>query len=317
MSEHRYRAAEQSLWAETGVTPVERFVQLPRIGIMLRVQEAGDGPPVVFIHGASNSGTSWSGLAAALPDFRCLMIDRPGCGMSEPHGRRFNEVAELTSFGEQLVLDVFDALELGRAFLVGTSFGGNVVLWATAAHGERVEGLVCLGWPLGAPVESTPLAMRIASIPGLGIALCRLPVTRGIVRAILKQVGLRDAFNNGKISEAFIDAYRSLLNDTETMTNELRQGPPIMTAIKGFNESVLIPDEALASIQVPTSFLWGTHDPMGGEFIARAFTAKVPNSTLEMIHGGHAVWVDDPRHVAASMRRFFNAATSGATSPSG
>jgi 2-hydroxy-6-oxonona-2,4-dienedioate hydrolase/4,5:9,10-diseco-3-hydroxy-5,9,17-trioxoandrosta-1(10),2-diene-4-oate hydrolase len=264
---------------------------------------------VVFVHGASNSGTSWAGLAALLPDFRCVMIDRPGCGLSEPHGRRFEDVADLTRFGEQLVLDVLDALQLDRAFLVGTSFGGNVVLWATAAHGERVAGLVCLGWPVGAPVESTPLAMRIASIPGLGVALSRLPATRGAVRAILKQVGLRDAFDNGKISEAFVDAYRSLLNDTDTMTNELRQGPPIVTPIKGFNESVLVPDETLASIRVPTCFLWGTNDPMGGELIARRFAAKLPNATLEMIPGGHAVWVDDPQRVAASIRRFCHQAS--------
>ena len=48
----------------------------------LRVQELGDGPPILFIHGANTSGTSWATLAAKLPSFRCLLLDRPGTGLS-------------------------------------------------------------------------------------------------------------------------------------------------------------------------------------------------------------------------------------------
>lgn len=306
MNEQRYRAAEQRVWSEVGVEPRQHFVPLQRIGTTLRVQEVGDGPPVVFVHGASNSGTSWSSLVAQLPEFRCLLIDRPGCGLSEPHGRRFGNVAELRTFAEELVLDVFDALELDRPFLVGTSFGGNVVLHAAAAHPDRIRELVCLGWSVGAPIEYTPMSMRMASVPGLGSLMFRLPATKGVVRAILKQVGLRDAFANGMVSDAFLECFRSLLNDTDTMANELKQGPPIVRPIKGFDDAVLIPDDVLASIDVPTYFLWGTNDPMGGEAVARPFAAKVPQSTLELIPGGHAVWVDNPMRVAASLSSFFN-----------
>ena len=305
MDEGRYRAAEQRLWAEVGVAPRERFIRLRRIGTTLRVQEVGDGPPVVFVHGASNSGTSWSTLVSELPGFRCVLLDRPGCGLSEAHGRRFRDVAELMSFGWDLVVDVFDALELERAFLVGTSFGGNVVLRATAARPDRIRRLACLGWSVGAPVEYTPFSMRVATVPFVGALMFRLPATKGMVTAILKQVGLRDAFENGMVSDAFLECFRSLLNDTDTMANELRQGPPIVTPIKGFNDTILIPDEVLASISVPTLFLWGTNDPMGGGAVARPFAAKVPGSTLELIPGGHAVWVDDPEHVAASLSTFF------------
>ena len=283
------------------------MIQLPRVGTRLRVQEVGDGPPIVFVHGASNSGTSWAGLVAEMPEFRCLLIDRPGCGLSERHGRRFRDVADLTRFAEELVLDVLEQLELERPALLGTSFGGNVVLRAAAALGERIERLVALGWSMGAPIAHTPFSMRLASIPGLGPLLFRLPVSRGMVKRVLKQVGLEDAFDNGVITDEFVDCFRSLLNDTDTMANELDQGPPVITPIKGFNDSVLIPDDVLASIQVPTYFLWGTNDPMGGEAIARAFTAKVPGSTLEMMPGGHAVWVDDPKRVAARVAAFLRA----------
>ena len=203
-----------------------------------------------------------------MPEFRCLLIDRPGCGFSESHGRRFRDAADLAGFAEELVLDVFDGLELDRTVPLGTSFGGNLVLRASTTVGDRIDKLAALGWPVGAPIEHTPVSMRMASIPGIG------------------------------------SLFRSLLNHTDTMANELKQGPPIITPINGFNDSILIPDEVLASIAVPTYFLWGTNDPMGGEAIARPFAAKVPGSTLEMMPGGHAVWVDDPKRVAGSLAAF-------------
>lgn len=292
------------MWDEAGVTPRESFIDLSKTGTKLRIQETGDGPPIVFVHGASNSSTSWCGLAAALPDYRCVMIDRPGCGLSEFHGRRFDDVAELTRFSEELVADIFDALGLEEAHLLGTSYGGNVVLRAAAAMPDRISKLVCLGWSVGAPVAYTPMSMRMANIPGLGGLMFKLPAPKPMIKAILKQVGLKDALANGKVSDAFLTAFQSLINDTDTMANELRQGPPLMTPIKGFNDSILIPDDALARVTPRTLFLWGTNDPMGGETIAAPFAAKLPNATLEMFPGGHAIWVDDADGVAAKLRAF-------------
>lgn len=292
------------MWAQAGVTPEERMIQLPRIGSRLRVQEVGSGPPVMFIHGASNSGTSWSNLAAHMPSHRCLLIDRPGCGLSPSHGRRFTDAAELARFAEDLVLDVLDALELDQASLVATSYGGHLALRAAAIHGDRIEKLMTLGWSVGAPIAYTPVSMRMGSIPGVGALMFRLPASKGMVRAVLKQVGLKDAFANGKVTDEFLAWFRSLLNDTDTMVNELRQGPPIITPLKGLNDSVLIPDDELARIRVPTSMLWGASDPMGGEAVARAFAAKVPGAALEVMPGGHAVWVDDPAYVARAITTF-------------
>ena len=77
MNEGRYREAENALWAAVGVTPIERFVDLPRAGLRVRCQEVGDGPPVLFVHGANTSGLSWATLAAKLVAFRCILVDRP------------------------------------------------------------------------------------------------------------------------------------------------------------------------------------------------------------------------------------------------
>ncbi|MEM7139983.1 MAG: alpha/beta hydrolase [Actinomycetota bacterium] len=79
----RYAEAERALSASVGVDPIERRVQL-RDGGRVRVQEYGEGPPLLFIHGGSIAGASWAHLVARLGDQRCIVIDRPGCGLSDP-----------------------------------------------------------------------------------------------------------------------------------------------------------------------------------------------------------------------------------------
>jgi len=58
MDEQRYRRAELALWEAVGAQPAERRVRLERTSALVRIQEVGEGEPVVFVHGASNGGTS-------------------------------------------------------------------------------------------------------------------------------------------------------------------------------------------------------------------------------------------------------------------
>ena len=78
MNEARYREAEQRMWDSVGVAPAEHVLALERTGLTVRVQEAGNGPTLLFVHGASNSGVSWAQLVARLPEYRCVVLDRPG-----------------------------------------------------------------------------------------------------------------------------------------------------------------------------------------------------------------------------------------------
>ena len=59
-NESKFRAAEERLWESEGLKPMEHFVRLPRIATRVRIQEVGDGDPVLFIHGGPNSGSTWA-----------------------------------------------------------------------------------------------------------------------------------------------------------------------------------------------------------------------------------------------------------------
>ena len=305
MNEVRFREAERRLWESVEVRPIEQRVHLGRIGVTIRVQEVGQGPTIVFVHGASNSGSSWASLVARLDGFRCVMLDRPGCGLSDPLAAALDDVERLGAFAETLVVDVLDALRLDRAHVVATSFGGYIALRTAAAHPDRIGRMVELGWTVGAPVARLPVIMRLAGIRVVGRLLAAVPPNERAVRAMFRHIGLRQALEAGRISQEVLDCYLALLRDTDTMRNELRAGPRLIRPLRGMDDRVLLPLSLLAKIDTPVHFLWGEEDPFGGADIARQFVNHVPNAELELMPGaGHAVWIDDPDRAATATRRF-------------
>ena len=105
-----------------------------------------------------------------------------------------------------------------------------------------------------------------------------------------------------------VDTYLALLRDTNTMRNELEASAYVMS-LRGLNPEVRLASSLLGTIQAPVHFLWGEEDPFGGEAIARALAAQIPNATLEMVPaGGHAVWIDDLDLASEVARAFLGGA---------
>ena len=305
MNEAKFREAERRLWESVGVTPTEQRVHLERTGATVRIQEVGQGIPIVLLHGASNSGSSWATLVSRLEGFRCLMVDKPGAGLSDPFPKTF-ELESLRSFADTYVPDILDSLGLDSAHVVSTSYGGYTALRSAAAYPDRIDRIVEFGWTTGAPTLKMPLIMRLATIPAFGKVMTSMPAPESAVRSMFKQIGLREALAEGRVSKEMIGWYRSQLNDTDAMRNELAAGPRLIT-MKGFDERIYFTDEFLASIETPIYFLWGDKDPFGDAEIARAFVAKIPNAELELLpNTGHAVWIDDPDKAAEVARSFLS-----------
>lgn len=304
----RYRQSEKQLWDSVGLRPLERRVRL-HTGEMVRVQETGSGPPVLLVHGAANAGTSWMSLMAKLPDFRCIALDRPGCGLSDPIvGGPLRDIDAIESYADGLLTDVLDALELPSAAVLATSYGGYFAVRGAAANPTRVDRIVEYSWLLGAPMDKVAMSMRLSALPGMRAMTAKMPITRTMVKALLRQIGLKRALETGAFTDEMIDWFLSVQRDTETMANDLRSSPKIVTPVRGLNERILHTDELLARVKMPTLFLWGDEDPNGGEYVARQFAARLPNAQLEVIpRAGHAPWIDELDFCADRTRAFLTA----------
>lgn len=305
--ERRYREAERRLWGSLGVEPEERRVRLAHAGVEVRVQAMGapEGEPVVFLHGASTSGSSWADLVAALPDIRCHVVDRPGTGLSDPLPRPVGGAPELAALADHLLPDLLDGLGLASASVVATSFGGYFALRGALAAPDRVRRLVLFGWTTGAPLGRMPLAMRLGATPGIGALLARLPVNDRAVRSMLRGIGLRQAIDAGRVSSEAIAAYAALINHTRTMANELAASRAFLSPIHGLDPALVLSRAERGAIATPILFLWGDGDSFGGPAIARDFVEPFPDARLEIVAGaGHAVWMDDVGLAASRVRSF-------------
>jgi len=294
------------------LAPTEHWVELPGLGTVVRVLEVGqDGPPALFLHGASSGATGWAPLAARLASrHRCLLVDRPGCGLSpaSPEALRFGSGSGrrradafdgFAALADELAVSVLDGLGVERAAVVATSLGGYLGLRAAAAHPDRVERLVCLGWPVGAPGEQVPLMMRLASIGWLGRVGAQLPVSARQVRRMLKAM----AIGADALGPAGVGWFQELLRRTPTVGNELAAVPSVL-GLRGQRPEALLADTVLRRVQAPTLFVWGTDDPFGGTAAAEAFAPRVPGARLSLVGTGHAPWIDAPQLVALTVASF-------------
>lgn len=302
MDHDRYRHAERRLFDHVDIEPTEQRLHLQRNEVQVRILEAGGGPPIVFVHGVTNSGTSWATLMQRLDRFRCIALDRPGCGLSDPLPTTLDGDG-LPAHADTLLVDVLDALDLPSAHVVSTSMGGYFALRAAAAHPDRVDRVVQLGWTLGAPTPPLPAIMRLASLPGVGRMMAAMPVGERAVRSMFRQIGLGQALDAGRIPQQVIDCYVALLRHTDTRRNEFTMSGG--TSFPDLIRQAELPDELLAQIEAPTLFLWGEHDPFGPPEIARRFVARIPDARLQIaLGGGHAVWLDDLDQAATAIRTF-------------
>ena len=120
----RYRSAERPVWSHYGLEPTERFVEFESPAVRLRIQEVGSGEPIVFAHGGLWPAVALAPLVRELAGYRCILLDRPGCGLSSPVDWRKHE---LRTVAPKLMGGVADALGLERTHVIGHSIGG---VWA-------------------------------------------------------------------------------------------------------------------------------------------------------------------------------------------
>lgn len=113
-------------------------------GLRIRYLEAGEGPPLVHLHGAGGLRiTSAHDLLSCA--FRVIAFEMPGFGSIE--NQRSQSIQDLAATMAAGV----EALGLSRFSLVGTSFGGTVACWIAVRRPDLVSALV-----LDAPAAIRP-----------------------------------------------------------------------------------------------------------------------------------------------------------------
>lgn len=303
MNEQRYRDAERAYWSHHGLDPDERFVFARHTGTRVRVQEVGDGEPILFVHGGPNAGTTWAPLVEHLTGFRSLIVDRPGTGLSDPWPVRHDS---LEAFAARFVADVLDGLGIERAHVVASSFGGHIALRSAAATPERFRRMVQMACPALSPGEILPRFMSLITNPLLRTIIGRLPPNRRAGRSILRQLGHGASLDAGRIDPAFEAWSMALQRHTTTHRNDFA----MIASVVRHRARLELDDAILGAVRVPTRFLWGADDTFGDLDVAARLAATMPEADVVPIpEAGHLPWIDAPLGLAKETTKFLDVAS--------
>lgn len=132
----------------------------------LHLAEAGEGPAILLIHGAITTSHDWlSGPFARLAELgHVIAVDRPGHGRSRRGRFEGSPHAQAKAIGQALA-----RRGIGKAVVVGHSFGGLVALAYAQAFPEMVGGLILLApivLPELRPAEQMLYAPRAVPVVG-------------------------------------------------------------------------------------------------------------------------------------------------------
>jgi pimeloyl-ACP methyl ester carboxylesterase len=308
----RYRTAERAVWNHYGLEPAERFIELESPAIRLRIQEVGSGEPIVFVHGGLWPAVALAPLVRELPGYRCILVDRPGCGLSSSVDWRKHEVGAVAA---KVMGGVVDALGLERTHVIGHSIGG---VWALRLAQDRTSRVGKIGILGASPVLAEmprPGFFRILASP-IGALITRLPQNQDRARSMLRQDGHGPSLDAGRIPDVFFDWHVALIRNTKTMQNERAMIRDAVVRGGAWRPGVTFEPAELAAIQQPLLYVIGGADPEGSVDYAKRVVAALPNAELNVLpNAGHMLWLDDAVHVGNTIRTFLDDSTTAEPSP--
>jgi 3-oxoadipate enol-lactonase len=243
-------------------------------GIVTFYEDAGEGPPVVLIHGYGGDLRLWDAQVPALVDagFRVIRHDVRGHGRSmiAPDGYTYeNYSADLRDLLDRLNVErpASESLSLEAAHVIGLSMGGGVALQFALDHPQLTLSLTLVDSTLPGFTYSEEAAGRIE-------VLMQAVRTQG-ARAALENVYLQHPFFDGirRVPEQFEFVREVVLGFQAPDMNEGGRPPDYRPDLTG----------RLADVKAPTLVVLGEHDIPDFHLIAGVLAENIPNARRHII----------------------------------
>lgn len=223
----------------------------------IRYSVLGDGEPLVFLHGGFDSLDDWESIAASLcDDYRCILIDLPGFGLSQASDAFTGEFALL----DRVIVELLVYLGIdGSVSLVAHDIGGLFAASFLTNHRNRVARLVMLNQPFFSAAFKPSQLQQWWGQPFIGGYLTKGFMSWPIFKRALKR-------HNLELSASQIRMKHDCLGpDTSKALAKLYRH----VDFKQFD----VQQNRMASLLkgVPTLVIWGASDPYINDEVCYSF----------------------------------------------
>jgi pimeloyl-ACP methyl ester carboxylesterase len=263
-------------------------------GHRMHYRKAGDGPPLLLIHGLVAYSFSWRfNLPALASHFTCYAVDLPGMGDSErPSGIDVSPRALAVG-----LVAFMQSQSSGPWSVIGSSHGGGVAMWVARLAREA-----------GNPLRRLVLVAPINPWSSHGRRLAPFaahPWTTAIVRAsrfayvpVRRLTFARMYGDPRRVTEEALAGYARPLRIRGTVAH-------CLALLKDWIRNVDELEEVMRGIDVPTLLVWGTKDRLVYLSSAKKILETIPRARLVMIEGtGHLPYEERPEEFNSAVVSF-------------
>jgi pimeloyl-ACP methyl ester carboxylesterase len=244
-----------------------QFVEVD--GVKIHYQEFGEAsaPPLLMIHGYSASTFSWNNVAPHLAEngFRVFVVDLIGFGFSgKPAWSDYTIDSQA-----RMIIRFMNRLGIGRAKVVGSSYGGAVAAAVALDNPERVEKLILVGAVSNDEVKEAPL-FRLATTPFLGEVIAPFLVSsKTYIKARMRNSLAKE--NHSLIEANRIDGVMRPLQAADAHNS-------LVKTLRNWHANRIDRDAHL--IRQPTLLIWGEDDKVIPIHNGRKLHREITDSRL-------------------------------------
>ncbi|MBI5215503.1 MAG: alpha/beta hydrolase [Ignavibacteriae bacterium] len=254
----------------------------------IHVEEAGEGKPLVLVHGLGGS-LMWQRVVEPLSEhFRLFVLDLPGFGESESSNKTYS-----TKEHAELLVKILQHFTLENISLAGVSYGGQVAATFAAMYPERVEKLVLT---CSTGLAPTPFIISNTVLRELFSFVVKVVILTN--QALLCLMGRRSFYDVASRPEDLCRKFFEQLSKPGHQDAWLNCLYNVFTGGREFKQK-------LTEIQTPTLILWGENDVTVVPKHGREFQNLIPNSTLQLFSEcAHSVPLEIPKELTGALRSF-------------
>jgi pimeloyl-ACP methyl ester carboxylesterase len=264
-------------------------------GRTIRAHVTGEGPPIVFVHGALVNANLWRKVVARLDGFKRVTLDLPLGSHIEPMPRDADLRPPALA---DLIADSLAALELTDVTLVGNDTGGGLSQIVATRRPERIGALVLTSCDAfdNFPPRFFRIVLAPARVPGM------IPIAFGglRLRAMRRLPIAYGWLTTGPIDRDAEDSYVLPVLTRGGVRRDVRK------LLGGLDPAYTLDAAAkLASWDRPALIAWSEKDRFFPTEHAERLAKVIPNARLEWIAGARTFSMEDePERVAELIGSF-------------